>query len=300
MSGSMRIAVFTKNRTNPAYAAARTGADRAARLFGAQLVHYVPAQADDPVEQVALIDRALTQAPDAIVLSPVHASLVDPAIRRIAKAGIPIVSFVSAVTAAPCVSHIGSDDRRLAFEIGQYLFRHLGGHGNVLVVTGHGHAVTSLARVRGFELAAQQHPGIAFVGRCIGNYDRETARTEVGQWLAAHPQQALDACLAANDIMALGVLDALDAASRPAAVVGVNAIPEAVEAIGAGRMLATADFNAMQMAFLATECAVRHLRGQKAPPSIELPVQIVDRANCRLWDRPYEERPTLSLDQLKG
>jgi ribose transport system substrate-binding protein len=56
----------------------------------------------------------------------------------------------------------------------------------------------------------------------------------------------------------------------------------------------------MQMAYLATECAVRHLRGEPVPQSIELPVQIVDRANCHLWDLPYEERPVQSLAQLKA
>ena len=37
-----RIAVFTKNRTNPAYEAARLGADRTAARLGATTVHYVP------------------------------------------------------------------------------------------------------------------------------------------------------------------------------------------------------------------------------------------------------------------
>jgi ribose transport system substrate-binding protein len=46
----------------------------------------------------------------------------------------------------------------------------------------------------------------------------------------------------------------------------------------------------MSMASLAAECAIRHLRGESVPQEIMLPVQIVDRANCSLWDRPYEER----------
>lgn len=100
--------------------------------------------------------------------------------------------------------------------------------------------------------------------------------------------------------MAIGVLDALDAAGRQAAVVGVNAIPQAIEAIAQGRMLATADFNAMQMAYLATECAVRHLRGESIPARIELPVQIVDRSNCAQWNLPYEQRPVLTLEQLRN
>ena len=41
----MKIAVFTKNRTNPAYAAARLGADRAAERLGAQTLHFVPVKA---------------------------------------------------------------------------------------------------------------------------------------------------------------------------------------------------------------------------------------------------------------
>jgi ribose transport system substrate-binding protein len=296
----MRIAVFTKNRTNPAYAAARLGADRAGRALGVQILHFMPEKPDDPAEQSELITQALLRAPDAIALSPVHETLVDPAIRRIAAAGIPIVGFINPVQAVASVCYVGADDERLGSEIARYLFEHLGGSGNVLLVTGHAHAVTSAARVRGFEQAARAYPGIALAGRCVGNYERSTARAEMAQWLAAHPRAQLDACLVANDIMAVGVLEALDAAGRTAAVVGVNAIPEAITAIAAGRMLATADFNAMQMASLATECAVRHLRGESVPLSIELPVQIVDRANCHLWDLPYEERPTLSLDQLKA
>jgi ribose transport system substrate-binding protein len=62
-------------------------------------------------------------------------------------------------------------------------------------------------------------------------------------------------------------------------VVGVNAIPQAIDAIREGRMLATADFNAMQMCALATECAIRHLRGEAVPAEIELPVAIVERRN---------------------
>ncbi len=84
-----------------------------------------------------------------------------------------------------------------------------------------------------------------------GDYARGVARERTARWIAAHG--APQACLVANDIMAVGVLDALEAAHSACPVVGVNAIPEAVAAIAAGRMLATADFNAMQMAALATE-----------------------------------------------
>jgi ribose transport system substrate-binding protein len=296
----MRLAVFTKNLTNPAYGAARLGAKRAAAaLRGAEMLHFVPQTPDDPAQQSALIDEALALSPrpDALVLSPVHASKVNPAIGRVVDAGIPMIGFVNPIEAAPSVSYVSSDDHALALAIARHLFKHLQGQGRVLIVTGPAESFTSNERLRGFREAVGAFPGIEVVDVIAGDYARDTARERTAHWLRHHA--LLDACLVANDIMAVGVLDALDAAGRSATVVGVNAIPQAIEAIAAGRMLATADFNAMQMAYLATECAVRHLRGEAVPARIELPVQIVDAGNCHQWDLPYAQRPVITLEQLK-
>ena len=96
-----------------------------------------------------------------------------------------------------------------------------------------------------------------------GDYQRDTARNAFRDVHRQWP--GVDAVLCANDAMALGVLDAIAAhpsRGTPPHVVGVNAIPEAVAAIAAGRMLATADFDAMKMSEIATEAAIRHLRGE--------------------------------------
>jgi ribose transport system substrate-binding protein len=259
--------------------------------------HYVPDTPDDPQEQSALIDAALATRPDGFVLSPVHATRVDPAIRRIAAARIPMVGFVNPITAAPSVAYVGADDVLLARELGDYLMQRLGAGARVLVVTGPEQSVTSLDRLRGFREAALAHPQVHIAGQIAGDYSRSVATTRAAQWMSVNG--CPDACLVANDIMAVGVLEALDAERCTALVVGVNAIPEAIAAIAQGRMLATADFNAMQLAYLATECAIRHLRGEAIPKKVELPVRIVDRENCQDWNRPYEQRPVLTLEQWR-
>ena len=81
----MNIAVFTKNRINPAYAGARLGAERAALRFDAKVKHYVPDIPDSAEEQCALIDRTLSERPDAIVFVPVHPTAVNDAIQRIKR-----------------------------------------------------------------------------------------------------------------------------------------------------------------------------------------------------------------------
>jgi len=288
----LQIAVFTKNRTNPAYDAARLAADRVAARLGAVTEHYIPEKPDSVPEQIALIERAIAARPDATVFVPVDETAVNDAILGFDEARIPLFNIITRTTAGRRITFVGSDDRSLAAKIARYLFAKLSGRGDIVIVEGTPASATSHARLRGFQDALADHPGIKVRLSLPGEYQRDVARdafTASGAQL-----QGIDAVLCANDVMALGVLEALDAGpalSKRPLVVGVNAIPEAVSAIASGRMLATADFDAMKMSAIATEAAVRHLRGEAIPTEIILPVQVVDAANCAAWNVPFEARP---------
>ena len=292
------IAVFTKNRINPAYHGARLAADRTAARFGGRAVHYVPATPDDPVEQSALVDQALAARPDAFVFVPAHPTAVDDVVRRINRATIPIVNLINRLGAGETVSFVGSDDRALAIAVATRLFEALGGAGTVAILEGPPGVVTGVARLDGFRAAAARFPGIALAASADGAFLREPGRRATEGLLATLPR--LDGILAANDMMALGALDALDAAGRAAQVVGVNALPEAIDAIKQGRLLATADFDAFKLAAVATEAACRHLRGEHIPREILLPAQVVDRANCAAWDKPIEAREAPRWEDVVG
>jgi ribose transport system substrate-binding protein len=286
---SPRIAVFTKNRTNPAYEAARLGADRTAMRLGAATLHYVPEQPDNVPEQIALIERAIAQRPDAVVFVPVHETAVNDAILGFDAARIPLFNFVTRTTIGQRVCFVGSDDHALAMSIARHLFSKLSGRGEIVIVEGTPASATSRERLNGFHAALADYPDIKVRLSLRGDYQRDVARAAFAD--ATDKLQGVDAVLCANDTMALGVLDVLGAGNRDRPlVVGVNAIPEAIAAIEAGQMLATASFDAMAMSGIATEAAVRHLRGETVPREIMLPVQIVDAANYSAWNLPFEAR----------
>lgn len=282
------IAVFTKNRTNPAYAAARIGADRTAARLGARVVHYVPRRPDNVEDQSALVERAIAERPDAVVFVPVHATEMNASVRRLNAAGIPIVNYLNRLSEGEFVTFVGSDDYRLARDVAARLFRQLGGRGEIVIIEGVPGAVTSRDRVRGFRDAAAECPGVRIVANRVGDYQQETARHVTAELLAELPR--LDGILSANDVMSLGAIEALEAARRRVPITGVNALPQAITAIKNGKLLATVDFDALKIACIATEAAIRHLRGQRLPREIMLPVQIVDATNYDPWDRPLEER----------
>ena len=86
-----RIAVFTKNKVNPGYEAARIGADRAAKRLGTSVTHYVPEHPDNVQEQIGLMKRAIRERPDAVLFVPVHETAVNDAILEFDAARHPAV-----------------------------------------------------------------------------------------------------------------------------------------------------------------------------------------------------------------
>jgi len=225
------IAVFTKNRSNPAYDGARLGANRIAAQNGARTIHYVPLKPDDIEEQIALVDQAIAARPNAIIFVPVHLTALDPSVRKMNEAGIPVVNCINRLARGQFVSYVGSDDYRLARDIAAYLFRHMAGMGDVLLMQGVPGAVTNHERVRGFLDAAKEWPAIRIVATLTGDFLEAPARRAMADFLAGGVR--IDGVLSGNDAMSLGALAALEQAGLRVPVIGVNAVPDAIAALKA-------------------------------------------------------------------
>ena len=293
------LAMFTKNRENPAYSAARLGAERVAAQMNARVTHYVPVTPDSATEQQTLVDQAIATKPDAVLFVATDPEAMVPSIQKLNAARIPVFSFVNRLVGGESVSHAGSDDIALAVDVANYLFLNINLKGRVLVLEGTPGSMSGRDRMTGFTLAFAKHPHITRVADVPGEFLQSTARREMARVLADGVQ--FDAILAANDAMALGAIDALETAGKPLPpIVGVNAVPDAIAAINAGKLLATASFDAMKMACLAAEAAMRYLNGETVPREIVLPVEVVDRANSTAWDLPFDVRALPVWDAIVG
>jgi ribose transport system substrate-binding protein len=174
----------------------------------------------------------------------------------------------------------------------------LRGRGDVVLIEGPDTAPTSRDRGRGFRETLSRHPGIRVAGTAPGRYLREPGRAAMEALLAQHPR--IDGVICTNDLMALGALDALDAAGRRALVVGNNGTIEAAEAIGQGRLFASMDYCGFRMGALAAMAALRHLDGAPVPREIILPAEIVHRGNHAAWLVPVEQRPLPDWNAVVG
>jgi ribose transport system substrate-binding protein len=282
------LAIFTKNRVNPAYDAARLAADRVAAAAGARTVHYVPRTPDDVIQQKALVAEALAAHPDGVLFNPADDLAMAEDVTRIVASGIPVIAFINRVP-GDVLTFVGSDDVAVGRTIAEALVRGLGGEGRIVALDGTPGARTARDRTLGLRQALARYPGMELVGSRVGYLQRAPARAAMAELLAGHPR--IDGVWTANDVMAFGALDALQEAGRTAAVVGINGLPEAIDNIERGTMLASVDFSAFNIAAIAAQAMLRHLDGGSVPAEIMVSAELIDRSNCARWKVPFEERP---------
>ena len=106
------------------------------------------------------------------------------------------------------------------------------------------------------------------------NWEQDQANTVAAALLREHP--GLKAILASNDSMALGAAAAVRQAGRTGEVqvVGFDNIAAIQQLLRDGRVLATADQHAGQLAVYGIEYALRILGGEQ-PKDLQTPVDLI-------------------------
>jgi len=283
-----KVAVFTKNQTNPFFQVVRLGAENAAKQMHASVLQYVPTKPDSIPEQMSQIEDVVVKKPDAIVFTPVDYKAMTPGVAKINSANIPVVNITDRAEKGTFVTFIGANDYQLGLQTGRYLLKALGGKGNIVILEGVRGAITNADRMRGFNDALKEFPNAKLVASQPGNYQRLQALQVMENLMQSYPQ--IDGVMAANDAMAVGAIEALDGAKRTALVIGINGTKEAVDAIKAGKLLATGDYNAFNQGCLGVLAALRYLHKQPVPKEILFPVSVIDKSNYQPYDIVPDQR----------
>jgi ribose transport system substrate-binding protein len=288
------IAVFTKDQGTPVSVALREGANTAEKTLGVRVVHYVPSTPDNVAQQIKLIDDAIKDKSDAIVFVPINAAAVGGAVAKIGAAHIPLINLNERLAGGMVTGYVGIDDYALARETGRYLLKAMGGKGNVVILDGPADTPSAKDRARGFRDVLKEFPAVKLLAGKSAGYARALATQVTKDLLGSYPQ--IDGILAANDPMAIGAADALQAAGRKALVVGINASPEVMSLIKSGAVIGSGDYDAFAQGCLAVEMAVRAARKESIPHDVMLKPVVIDKTNAAPFDLPLEQRqcPTLS------
>ncbi|KAB0684986.1 sugar ABC transporter substrate-binding protein [Burkholderia territorii] len=289
LAASETIAAFYKNQVDPHFALVRAGVNAEAKQLGVSVTNYAPTRPNDLGEQLSELEDVGVRKPSAVLFMGVNPHGVVPAIQKINAIGIPVVNYNDRVAGGKFSSVVVADDYNLGLDVARYLFKNLGGKGNVVILEGVKGSTTSDERERGFRKALQEFPDVHLLAAQPANYQRLQALQVMENLIQSNPK--IDGVLAAADVMAMGAIEALEAAGqKQVKVVGIGGVPESVKAIKEGRLLATAEFNGFKMGCIATMAAVRTLRKEPVPDTVLIKGIVIDKTNTAPFELPGDQR----------
>ena len=177
---------------------------------------------------VTQLQTVVTQKPDAVIQTLGTLSVIDPWLKRIKAAGIPL--FTIDAPSQYSINNTTSDNYAAGRLLAEQLVKDTGGKGNILVFNGfYG---VPVCRIRYDELikALADHPDLKVIQPELRDVIPNTvqdARSQVAALLNKYPKGEIAAIWSAWDIPQLGASQALiDAGRTEIKTYGVDGTPE--------------------------------------------------------------------------
>lgn len=256
------IAFSVSGTTNPFYASMAQGVREEAAKQGLEAL-ILDAQ-DKAEKQASDIEDARTRGIKALLINPVNAS-VAPVVANVLKAGIPVFTVQRNLPDLKVTAHVGANNVLIGEKLIEWWAKSVGAkESKILIMTGTPGAASSEDRIVGIKKTLPKYPNLKVLAMQTGYYDRARALPVAENMLQAHPDAEAILCL--NDNMAMGVLAA--AKGKPIKIVGIDANPDAVQAVAQGQMTMTIALAPARFGSLGTDLAAKKIKGQAIPESI--------------------------------
>ncbi|HEX7281485.1 MAG TPA: sugar ABC transporter substrate-binding protein [Vicinamibacterales bacterium] len=278
------VALVLKTLNHPFFVDMRRGAQDAADRLNVDLQVQAAEREIDVDKQMQIVENLLQTGIDVLAITPSGSREIVSALVKATAAKVPIVIVDTRLDAKAAAdagvrteTFIGSDNYEGGKVAGEYVVKVTGGKARVGILEGIPGHETGDSRLRGFRDAVAKSPGITIAASQPANWERDQGFNVFQNMLQAHGD--IDTVFAANDLMALGAIEAIAAAGKSGKirVVGFDALDDAKKAIEAGTMAASVAQFPYEMGKAAVESAVKILAGEKLPSDIMVKLEMVTK-----------------------
>lgn len=257
------IAFSLKTVTNDAFQQAIANAvEKEATEAGCKFQLVTAGSETGVAMQVTQIEDLITADVDALVINPMDANAVIPALEKAKEKGIPVVLVDSSIEAGHedlYVTYIGTDNYAAAKQGAEVLSEALGGTGKAILVRGANGNSVGNARADGFKAGLAE--GIELVGEQPGDWSNDVAKQVTENMLQANPDVV--GIMSCSDVMVDGILQAIDDADLSGIKI-MSFDGDSIELIQQGLVLGTMAQFPDEMGKLAVDTLVQVLNGDKA------------------------------------
>jgi ribose transport system substrate-binding protein len=275
------------NLSLPFFVRMQEAGGEAAKDYGVRTVWQ---SADGNIEnELSIAERYVQQDQDVILIDPLDAKAVEPAVQKAEQAEIPVVTMGNKVEAGWNFNTLYPDYENMAM-VARALATALGEQGQVALLVGARGNYVSDTREAGFkETIEQEFPDIELVSVQPTDFDTAQAQSAAETWLTTYPELAGIASI--SDPLVLAAMNAAENAGRDDILyAGHDGDAEMHPMLKDGSMVIDVLTGAERVGYWNVAVGARIANGEKFDKELFMPTYFVmagDTAS-RLADQGFE------------
>ncbi|GMU24839.1 MAG: D-ribose ABC transporter substrate-binding protein [Phycisphaerae bacterium] len=292
-AGRARIALSMKSRQNPFFAQMENGAKDAAKRLDVDLESLATDKETDTEKQTSQVETVISKGVDVILMTPVDSKAIIAPLLQAQQRGIRIINIDNRIDVAEAEkaglkieAFIGPDNVEGARKSAMAMIEKIEKEGGkIAMIEGVRGADNAEQRKKGFNQAVEQAKA--------DGYNIEVAAMDTGEWMTEPAQRKMEGMLTqhpdlkgvfcANDMMALGAIQAVKSAGKAGQIVitAYDNLEAAREAIRAGTLYATVEQHPYKMGELGVEYAVKLINGEDIPEVVPVETDLITAAEVQ-------------------
>ena len=266
---TIKVALITKDVTNPFFVKMKQGATAQAKKLGAELVYAAGKSSSDNAGQIAAIENMVTSGVKGILITVADGKAENPAITKARKAGVLVIAL-DTPTVPPSVTDalFATNNLNAGVLIGKYARAATRGK-TVTIAMLDEHAGSSVGALRhngflkGFGIKGSNKQIV-----CVGNGQGQVAPSQTAMENCLQKNPNIDVVYTINEPSAAGAWTALKKAGKTQSgvtIVSVDGGCAGVRNVRAGVIDATSQQYPLKMAALGVTAVVNYAKGGKKP-----------------------------------
>ncbi len=196
---------------------------------------------NDAAAQIAAVRSFINQGVDAIVIAPIVEDGWDDVLQEAADAGIPVILEDRTVSASEDLysTWVGLDFQLEGQKAGEWAAETFTGPTNMVVLEGTTGSAPANDRATGFDEAIAGS-SITKIDSQTGDFTRDGGKTVMEGFLQKYGVDGIDLVYAHNDDMALGAIEAIEAAGavpgEDIKIISIDAVHDGMQALADGKI----------------------------------------------------------------
>lgn len=233
----------------------------------------------DANTQNSQLENMIASGVNAIILIPGDATAQAVMVEEAHAQNIPVIELCTKTEAEDYrTSFVGSDDIVAGRMLMEYLGDLVDGKGDMIIFHGPTGVSAEINRHTGAQqMIKEKNWDIKVVAEKVCNWSREEAMTAMENIITSGMK--FDIIFAENDEMAVGALSALKDSGLKYVIGGIDAIPDAVQAVADGDMDCTFFQDYITQAKTALDVAIKAASGEQVDASYDIDFVLITKEN---------------------